>query len=154
MVTRLATAAAEPLWGGLQPGVTVLVDTAPWIYLLEDHAQFAPLFLGLFEAAERGQIQLALTTITLTEVLTGPLKAKQTTLAKRYEKALNHYQVVPMSASIASLAAQLRVQYRLKLPDAVQLASALTIEAAALVTHDRDFAKVEGLPVLQGGVVS
>ncbi len=47
-MTRLATAAAEPLWGGLQPGVTVLVDTAPWIYLLQDHAQFAPLFLGLF----------------------------------------------------------------------------------------------------------
>jgi predicted nucleic acid-binding protein len=48
------------------------------------------------------------------------------------------------------MASQLRVQYRLKLPDAVQLASALTIEAAALVTHDRDFAKVEGLPVVSG----
>jgi predicted nucleic acid-binding protein len=150
MVTRLTTAAAEPLWGGLQPGVTVLVDTAPWIYLLQDHPQFAPQFLGLFEAAERGQVLLALTTITLAEVLSGPLKAQQTTLAKRYENALNRYQVVPMSAPIASLAAQLRVQYHLKLPDAVQLASALRIEAAALVTHDRDFAKVKGLPVLSG----
>ncbi len=128
----------------------MLVDTAPWIYLLEDHGSFAPLFLGLFEAAERGQFQLALTTITVAEVLTGPLRAKQTTLAKRYEKALNRYQVVPMSAAIASLAAQLRVQYRLKLPDAVQLASALSIEASALVTHDRDFSKVEGLPVITG----
>ena len=147
----MALAAAATLWGGLSPGALVLVDTAPWIYLLEDHPQFAPLFLGLFEAAERGQIQLALTTITLAEVLTGPLKHKQTALAKRYENALNKYQVLPLTATIASLAAQLRIQYRLKLPDAVQLASALDLGAAALVTHDRDFSKVKGLPVLQGG---
>ena len=147
----MVTATPASLWGGLSPGALVLVDTAPWIYLLEDHPQFAPLFLGLFEAAESGQIQLALTTITLAEVLTGPLKHKQTALAKRYEIALNKYQVLPLSATIASLAAQLRIQYRLKLPDAVQLASALDIGAAALVTHDRDFSKVKGLPVLQGG---
>jgi len=86
----------------------------------------------------------------LAEVLAGPSKAKQIALAKRYEKALNHYQVVPLSASIASMAAQLRAQYRLKFPDAVQLASALDIGAAALVTHDRDFSRVQGLPVLTG----
>jgi len=144
------TRAAAALWGGLSEGATVLVDTAPWIYLLEDHAEFAPRFLGLFEAAERGQIQLALSTVTLAEVLTGPYKAGQTALAKRYETALSAYQVVPLSAAVASLAAQLRVQYRLKLPDAVQLASALQIGAAALVTHDRDFSAVQGLPVLMG----
>ena len=50
----------------------------------------------------------------------------------------------------ASAVAQLRGQYRLKLPDAVQLASALDIGAAALVTHDRNFSSVQGLPVLTG----
>jgi predicted nucleic acid-binding protein len=144
------TRAGASIWGGLSEGATVLVDTAPWIYLLEDHAEFAPLFVGLFEAAERGQIQLALSTVTWGEVLTGPLKAGQMALAKRYEAALGVYQVVPLSAAVASLAAQLRVQYRLKLPDAVQLASALQIGAAALVTHDRDFSAVQGLPVLMG----
>ena len=148
MATRARAGAS--LWGGLSEGATVLVDTAPWIYLLEDHAEFAPRFVGLFEAADRGQIQLALSTVTLAEVLTGPFKAGQTALAKRYETALGAYQVVPLSAAVASLAAQLRVQYRLKLPDAVQLASALQIGAAALVTHDRDFSAVQGLPVLRG----
>ena len=137
-------------WGGLSDGVTVLVDTAPWIYVLEDHPVFAPRFTGLFEAAEQGRLQLALTTVTVAEVLAGPFKAKQTALAKRYEKALNRYQVMPLSAQVAALAAQLRVQYRLKLPDAVQLASALDLGAAALVTHDRDFSRVQGLPILTG----
>ena len=140
-------------WGGLSDGVTVLVDTAPWIYVLEDHPVFAPRFTGLFEAAEQGRLQLALTTVTLAEVLAGPFKAKQTALAKRYEKALNHYQVVPLTAQVAALAAQLRVQYRLKFPDAVQLASALDLGVAALVTHDRDFSRVHGLPILTGGAV-
>jgi predicted nucleic acid-binding protein len=148
MATRVRPSAS--LWCGLSEGATVLVDTAPWIYLLEDHAEFAPRFVGLFEAAERGQIQLALSTITLAEVLTGPFKAGQTALAKRYENALNQYQVVSVTPAVASLAAQLRVEYRLKLPDAVQLASALDIGAAALVTHDRDFSAVQGLPVLMG----
>ncbi|NDG14640.1 MAG: PIN domain-containing protein, partial [Betaproteobacteria bacterium] len=119
-------------WGGLSDGATVLVDTAPWIYILEDHPVWASQFVGLFEAAERGRLQLALTTVTLAEVLAGPFKAKQTALAKRYEKALGRYHVVPLSAQVAVMAAQLRVQYRLKLPDAVQLASALDIGAAAL----------------------
>ena len=148
MVTRARPSVA--IWGGLSEGVTVLVDTAPWIYLLEDHPEFAALFVGLFEAAERGQVQLALSTVTLAEVLTGPFKAGQTALAKRYETALGAYQVVPLSAAVASLAAQLRVQYRLKLPDAVQLATALDMGASAFVTHDRDFSAVQGLPVLMG----
>jgi len=58
------------------------------------------------------------------------------------------HQIVPMTAPIASLAARLRVRYRLRLPDAIQLATALDIGAAALVTHDRDFSAVQGLPVL------
>ncbi|MBC7708849.1 MAG: PIN domain-containing protein [Rhizobacter sp.] len=128
----------------------VLVDTAPWIYMLEDHPTFASKFAGLFEAAAAGEVELALSTIALAEVLTGPCKAGQTTLAKRFETALNTYRVVPVTAPIASLAAQLRAQYRLKLPDALQLATALEIGAAALVTHDRDFSAVQGLQVLTG----
>jgi predicted nucleic acid-binding protein len=49
-----------------------------------------------------------------------------------------------------NLAVHFRMQYRLRLPDAVQLASALQIGAVALVTHDRDFSAVQGLPVLMG----
>ena len=144
-------AAAPPrLWANLPQGASVLVDTAPWIYVLESHPQFADRFVGLFEAAAKGHVLIALSTITLAEVLTGPFKAGQTALAKRYEKALLQYRVVVVSAPIAALAAQLRAQYRLKLPDALQLATALDMGATALVTHDRDFSQVTGLDILTG----
>lgn len=132
----------------------MLVDTAPIIYLLEGHAQFLPLFIGLFEAEAAGELQITLSTITLAEVLTGPLRAGNDALAQRYEKALAHYTVAPVSSTVAVLAARMRARYGLKLPDAIQLANALDQEAAALVTHDRDFARVEGLTILRGEATS
>ena len=134
----------------LPKGATILVDTAPWVYLLQDHPVFAPRFEGLFLAAENGDIELALSTITLAEVLSGPNKSGQMALAKRYEKALSNYQVISCSTAIVIQAAQLRAQYGLKLPDAIQLATAIDIGASALVTHDRDFSAVQGLPILYG----
>ena len=138
------------IWAGLPPYSTVVVDTAPFIYILESHPQFADQFVGLFEAAAAGKLIIALSTITLAEVLTGPLKTGQTALAKRYEKALSGYTLISVTPPIAALAAQLRAQYRLKLPDAIQLATALDAGAAAFVTHDRDFSQVTGVVILTG----
>jgi predicted nucleic acid-binding protein len=56
--------------------------------------------------------------------------------------------VVDLTSDVAESAARLRSAYRLKLADAVQVASALAIGADALVTHDRDFARVRGVRVL------
>ena len=138
------------LWAGLPLHATVVADTASFIYMLESNPQFADQFVGLFEAAVAGTLSIALSTITLAEVLTGPLKAAQTALAKRYEKALSAHTLICVTPSIAALAAQLRVQYRLKLPDAIQLATALDTGAAAFVTHDRDFSQVHGMNILMG----
>jgi predicted nucleic acid-binding protein len=137
-------------WCGVPVGSTVLVDSAPFIYLLDGHPQFADRFAGLFEQAEACLLRIALSTVTVAEVLAGPYKAGQTLLAKRYEQALLQYDVIPVSAAIAVLAAQLRSRYRLKLPDALQLATALDAGANALVTHDSDFAGVEGLRIVTG----
>ena len=53
----------------------------------------------------------------------------------------------PLDAAALTAGALLLVD-KLKLPDAIQLASALAINADALVTHDRDFAKVRGIRVV------
>lgn len=128
----------------------MLVDTAPWIYLLEDDPDLAPRFVGLFEAAEAGRLQIAVSAISLAELLVGPLKEGREALAKRYDKALGGFELVPITAEMAVTAARLRASLGLCLPDALQAACALEIGAAALVTHDRDFSKVKGLKVLQG----
>ena len=132
----------------LPTGALLLVDSAPIIYTLEANAQYAKRFAALFQRHADGQLLLAVTTVTIAEVLTGPLKAKEEALAKRYRAVLEAWQVVELTSDIAESAARLRGQYGLKLPDAIQLASALAINADALVTHDRDFAKVHGMLIL------
>lgn len=138
-----------PLDAAILPtGGRVLVDSAPIIYVLEANARLAAHFAPLFERHARGEIALAITTITLAEVLAGPLAAGKEALAKRYRATLETWQVVDLDSDIAESAARMRAAYRLNLPDAVQLASAVAINACALVTHDRDFSRVSELPVL------
>ncbi len=129
-------------------GALLLIDTAPIIYILEANAHFAGRYEALFRRHAVGELQLAVTTITLAEVLTGPLKAGEEALAMRYRALLETWEVVDLTSDIAASAARLRARYGLKLPDAVQLASALAINADALVTHDRDFKNVQGIRVL------
>jgi len=133
----------EPLdLSGLPEQPLLLLDTAPIIYCLEDNAQFGSHFQPLFEAHRKGDLRFAVTTITLAEVLTGPLQSSDEALARRYRAILESWQVVDLNTDIAESAARLRASLRLKLPDAVQAATALAINADALVTHDRDRSKM------------
>ena len=139
----------EPLDAEQLPhGALLLVDSAPIIYTLEAHPKFSNRYKRLFARHAAGELSLAVTTITMAEVLTGPLGAGEEALAKRYRAVMESWQVVDLTADIAETAARLRASLKLKLPDAIQVASALAINADALVTHDRDFGRVKGLRVM------
>jgi predicted nucleic acid-binding protein len=139
----------EPLeFEDLPEEALLLMDSAPVIYFLEGHRKFAPRFRPLFEAHTAGHLRFAVTTITMVEVLTGPLQAANDALARRYRAILESWQTVELDADIAESAARLRASLRLKLADSVQAASALAINAAALVTRDRDFSRVHSLRVI------
>ena len=139
----------EPLdLSDLPEDALVLVDSAPVIYFLEGHPKFGPRFKPLFEAHGIGRLRFAVTTITIAEVLGGPLQAGDDALARRYRAILESWQPIALDVDIAESAARLRASLRLKLADAVQAASALAIYAAALVTHDRDFSRVRSLRII------
>ncbi|MFZ0498667.1 MAG: PIN domain-containing protein [Steroidobacteraceae bacterium] len=132
----------------LPENALLLVDSAPIIYVLEDHPELAAVFRPVFEAHDEGQVRLAVTTVTLAEVLTGPLSAHDEVLVERYRATLKSWFVVDLDLEIAESAARLRAACKLKLADAVQAASALAVGADALVTHDRDFSALHDLVVL------
>jgi predicted nucleic acid-binding protein len=139
----------EPLdLEGLPEGALLLVDSAPIIYMLEDHPAFMPRFRPLFDAHAAGRLRFAVTTLAIAEVLTGPLKAGDEALARRYRAILDSWGPVALDTAIAETAARLWASLRLKLADAVQAASALAVDAAALVTHDRDFSRVRSLRII------
>ena len=129
---------------GLPENALLLIDSAPIIYVLEDHPKFAAVFRPVFAAHDEGLVRLAVTTVTLAEVLTGPLSVGDEVLAERYRATLKSWFVVDLDAEIAESAARLRAACKLKLADAVQAASALAVGADAMVTHDRDFSPLRG----------
>lgn len=135
----------------LPVGALIAIDTAPLIYWLEDHPRWGSAYGALFEGIAAGRWQGLLSTVSLTEVLTGPLQQQREELVERYAAALSdpaNFELASFSPAIAIGAARLRARYNLRLPDAVQLSTALHRGAVALVTHDRDFAGCSDLPIL------
>jgi predicted nucleic acid-binding protein len=133
---------------GLPEGALLLVDSAPLIYVVEAHQKWRHRFRPVFEAHEEGRFRLAITTIAIAEVLTGPLRSGDEALARRYHSTFESWHRVDLNLGIAESAARFRASHRLKLPDAIQAASALAINADALVTHDREFSRIKALRVI------
>src|ERR1700688_3050517 len=99
----------EPLgFEDLPEDAPVLVDSAPIIYFLDGHARVGPRFKPLFAAHAAGHLRFAITTITIAEVLTGPLRSGDDALARRYRAILQSWQCVVLDVDIAESAARLR----------------------------------------------
>ena len=139
----------EPLeFEDLPEDALVLIDSAPIIYFLEGHPKFGPRFKPLFEAHAAGRLRFAVTTITIAEVPTGPLRAADDALVRRDRAILESWRPIAVDIDIAESAVKLRASLRRKLADAVQAASALAVDAAALVTHDRNFSRLHSLRII------
>lgn len=132
-------------------GAVITLDTAPIIYFFQDHSTFAPLFAPVFEAADQGRLGIVVSAVTLAEVLTGPLQAKDEVLAARYRETLTRspgWEFWPVDEEIASSAARFRAEHKLRLPDAIQLATAIASRSHAFVTNDRRLQKEVGVLVV------
>jgi predicted nucleic acid-binding protein len=140
-----------PPWDELPDGATVLIDSAPAIYYFEDHPTLADRFEPLFAAIQQGRLYALVTPVTLAEVVTGALKRGDLEAAARYRAVLTTtpgWSLRETDADIAMVAAGLCAQHRLRLHDAVQLATAIHTGCTAVATHDRGFPATPGLKVL------
>lgn len=132
-------------------GQIVGLDTAPLIYLIENHAVYLPLVRPFFQAVDRGEIEAVTSTLTLTEILVHPLRRGDHRLAQQYSSILlnaAHVTTLPVSPAIAVDAAQLRSSLGYKTPDAIQIATARSRRAAFFLTNDDALTKAPGLQVL------
>ena len=138
-------------WIDALEGKVVGLDTAPLIYLIEEHPVYLPLVRPFFEAADRGRLSFVTSVVTLLEVLVHPLRQGKEELARKYRDILlgsANLNVVPVSVRVAEEAARLRALYHLRVPDAIQLAVAKGDGATAFLTNDRRLAVVLGIRIL------
>lgn len=128
------------------------VDTAIFIYFIEEHQRFLPLILPLFREADEGKRALATSAVTLLEVLVVPYRAGNRPLADRYDALLTRgrgVRLVDVSRDQLRAAAQLRAATGVRTPDALQLVAAIGAGCTTFVTNDRRLPSIPGLRILE-----
>jgi predicted nucleic acid-binding protein len=128
------------------------VDTAIFIYLIEEHPTFLPLIEPLFREADEGRRELVTSALTLLEVLVVPYRSGDQLLAARYEAILMRsrgIRLTEISRDHLRAAAQLRASTGVKTPDSLQLIAAFAGKCKAFLTNDRDLPTLPGIRIVQ-----
>jgi len=136
-------------WIEFLRGQVVGLDTAPVIYLIEEHSDYLERVRPFFEAVDRGEFRVVTSVVTLLEVLIHPFRQGDPDLAQQYRDILlnsHGLNCVMLSNEIAEEAARLRAQHNFRTPDAIQIATAIREGASFFFTND---ARLPSLPTLR-----
>lgn len=130
----------------------VALDTAAFIYLVEEHPVYLPLVIPVFVAIDQGKIQGVTSALTVLEATVVPLRSGDEALARRYEALLTNSRgltLVPLNLDLLRAAAHLRAVTHLKTPDALQLAAALAEGCTTFLSNDHRCPQLPGIRILQ-----
>lgn len=110
------------------------LDTCCLIYLLEDVPPFSARIRKLL--ASNMDVTLCLSPLVRMEVLVKPMMDANAALIADYEDFIAAQQWLPIGNAVFESALRLRVQHRLKTPDALHLACAQHHACAEFWTND------------------
>ena len=126
------------------------IDSNVLIYLLVGTGELAERAGQLIDAFDTGRAEGVLSTLSLTEVCTGPARFEDLALVETYADeiaSIANVRIVALDAEIAVDAAILRGNGPLSIADAVHLATARDAGATVFVTNDRGIKPVARLEV-------
>lgn len=126
-------------------GRRVYLDTNIVIYAVEGFADYSDQIQALLEAMDTGEIVAFTSDLTLAETLVKPMKDQNLAIQHAYRTFLTPtaaMEIIPISRDILEDAARLRATTKLKLPDAIQLATALRERCDSFLTNDDGFRSI------------
>jgi predicted nucleic acid-binding protein len=127
------------------------LDTAPFIYFIENVAPYADLLDPVFSLVENHALSAVTSTVTLAEILTKPFADKNFSLADEIKFTLKSFSSLSLASideKLGEAAALIRARYKIRLPDALQVAAAIQREATLFLTNDKRVKKVDAVQVL------
>jgi predicted nucleic acid-binding protein len=121
----------------------VALDSNILIYFFEGIEPQASHAEKILSSIMKGKDEGIVSTITISEVLTGFYLAKDIAKAEKAKSLLNDlaitgFKIIPVTFEITDLAAQLRAKGGGKLPDALIVATAISLGADVLYSQDKD----------------
>lgn len=129
----------------------VALDTSIFIYFVEQHPSYFSLCDRILKDIETGHTKASTSSLSLVEVLVQPYRLNKDELVLRFYSLLTTYpnlSWIELTLSIADLAARLRAYHRLKTPDSIQVASAISSSATGFICNDPAFKRVKEIECL------
>ena len=127
------------------------IDTSIFIYFVETHPRYDAMVTEVFQRITDNVFIGVTSVITLIEVLIHPFRQGNVRLQQEYRDLILHsanFKMVSVDATIAERAAEIRVRYNLRIPDALQIAAAISENCEAFLTNDSALQRVRELRIL------
>ena len=134
-------------------GVTRLgMDTAPFIYFVEQNPAYVDIMQAVFEHVEGTDgLEVLTAALSLTETLVHPLRTGNVVLETAYRDLFTNGErltLLPIDTAAAERAGRLRAAHNLRTPDALQVATCIEAQCEAFLTNDAGFRRVPGLRII------
>lgn len=127
------------------------IDTNIFIFSLQHHPTFGLASKNVFDDAQtRGQAIIT-SVLTLSEILVFPQKKHDAKQVRRYSdffSSAKGIRLIDVDVQVAREASAIRACYGLRLPDSLQLATAVVEKANIFLTNDKKLKQVKEVPVI------
>jgi predicted nucleic acid-binding protein len=130
----------------------IYLDTNVWIYAIEGYSSYAKLLQEVFTQIDQGELVAVTSELTIAEVLVKPFQEDNLQVVQAYQSILQRSEkvkVIPINREILESAAKLRATTKLKLPDAIHLATAINQGAKTFITNDSGFKPMANIRIFQ-----
>lgn len=128
----------------------IFIDTAPFIYLIENHPIFASKVKALIASAIANDEDIVTSVVTISEFGVKPTKENRSDLIEKFEQLLSrlNIEVLVVDDSAARKAYELRAKYHfLKGMDAFQLALSINEKCSRFITNDKKLKKIKEIDI-------
>lgn len=132
-------------------GSKIFIDTAPFIYMLEDNAQYSLRVRNVVSRYFAANVPLITSPLTFAEYCVVPYRQNALQKIMDFEAFISdaHITISSLTTEVAKCAAQIRAKYSgIKAMDALQLASAINSCCDVFLTNDKQLRQVEEISVL------
>ena len=139
-------------WGFQLHGKSVYFDTNIFIYLLEHHSDLGEVCLSIVQSAVDKELDGYSGDLVLAELLVKPLKDNNARAVKAVKDLFlieTRIELLPHKRSTFETAALLCANYKIKLPDALHIATAIENHIEVFLTNDREIPSIPEITVLQ-----
>ncbi len=131
---------------------SIFIDTTIISYVLAEHPVYVEAAEQVLRLVQSQATTGIISIITLVEILTVPEQQGNDEASRAYEMYLRNFPnltIRNVDFEIARTAARVRGKFKIKTPDALQIATAIIAKVSVIITTDKQWrGKTESLPVL------